>query len=420
MKCQQLNPERTKSRVLLQPASPAAELAGPHRTARGQARRTTPPASSAPRGGRQLGKSPVASGVWNTSCGRTTSKHLPQCRSSLTPPLRGRYFPQRLQAGSSSPTRPRQEPAGGSSRDPRSAAPRQPQQTQRCSAWESALRSSQRSVAAITPPAVQTQCLLFCEGCQKPTGFNRDLFYSTPWKSSWAQKNAVHAGPSLWASGGGAAAGPAQRPGSHAHVGLYACKTEPRTPNATASSRRSRPGDTPTARPPRGAAARPLRPPAPRHGRDPGFGRAQPRASQGTAAARSRREATQVAQAARPFNWAGKKATLARNARGLRRACFYLKCSNLVEEPAAVCTASMLTHAWLSQEIQESGQLQSIPKNPFLLPFAHCHAAPTQSDWHRRFRNRDPDRHIQGFLTQQDMAWSLRRERAFKHEETRS
>lgn len=39
-----------------------------------------------------------------------------------------------------------------------------------------------------------------------------------------------------------------------------------------------------------------------------------------------------------------------------------------MEESAAVYRASMLTYAWLSQKIQESGQLKSVPKH---LPSLH-------------------------------------------------
>lgn len=56
-----------------------------------------------------------------------------------------------------------------------------------------------------------------------------------------------------------------------------------------------------------------------------------------------------------------KKATLARNAKCLG--------SSFLEESAALYGASMLTYVWLSQEIQESGQLRNAPLNLHSLCF---------------------------------------------------
>lgn len=64
-------------------------------------------------------------------------------------------------------------------------------------------------------------------------------------------------------------------------------------------------------------------------------------------------------------------------------------------EESAVATEQvcLLMLGYLSQEIQKSGQLKNVSINlPSLFP--HHHTAPTQTDWHRKVKNRDPDKHI--------------------------
>lgn len=64
-------------------------------------------------------------------------------------------------------------------------------------------------------------------------------------------------------------------------------------------------------------------------------------------------------------------------------------------EESAVATEQvcLLMLGYLSQEIQKSGQLKNVSIN-LPSPFPHHHAAPTQTDWHRKVKNRDPDKHI--------------------------
>lgn len=68
--------------------------------------------------------------------------------------------------------------------------------------------------------------------------------------------------------------------------------------------------------------------------------------------------------------------------------------NNLVEESAvATEQVCLLMPGYLPQEIWESGQLKNISIN-LPSPFPYHHTALTQTDWHKRVKNRDPDKHI--------------------------
>lgn len=79
-------------------------------------------------------------------------------------------------------------------------------------------------------------------------------------------------------------------------------------------------------------------------------------------------EEIQVVQAPGLFDQAGKKGNLGQKHHEFEK--LFLKWSNPAEESSAVYR--VLAYAWLSQEIQESGQLRSVPIN---LPSLHFFTA---------------------------------------------